>query len=118
MEVTSAHRKIELQAPEDLAYLLDNVRRAATARVEEAFPPVDGAHGEDELRVGIEDLVDQVGRCFFCLSDSRPSTSTVQLIPSILTPRIPVHRRNVHPCLAEPFYQWPPRRPRHITLAG
>ncbi|KAI1207704.1 uncharacterized protein F4807DRAFT_175158 [Annulohypoxylon truncatum] len=56
------HRKIELQAPEDLAYLLANVRRAAAARLDEAFPPVDGANagGEgDELRTRIEELVNE-----------------------------------------------------------
>ncbi|CAK7221555.1 hypothetical protein SEUCBS140593_004609 [Sporothrix eucalyptigena] len=34
------HRKIELQAPEDFAYLVDNVRRAAADSVAAAFPPV------------------------------------------------------------------------------
>ncbi|KAI1086703.1 hypothetical protein F5B19DRAFT_121151 [Rostrohypoxylon terebratum] len=56
------HRKIELQAPEDLAYLLANVRRAAAARLDEAFPPVEGANagGEgDELRTRIEELVNE-----------------------------------------------------------
>lgn len=61
MEDSEAQRKIELQAPDDLAYLLTNVRRAAAARLDEAFPPVDGADaaaGEDELRTRIEKLVD------------------------------------------------------------
>ncbi|KAI1439773.1 hypothetical protein F5Y02DRAFT_404850 [Annulohypoxylon stygium] len=56
------HRKIELQAPDDLAYLLANVRRAAAARLDEAFPPVEGANagGEgDELRTRIEELVNE-----------------------------------------------------------
>jgi kinetochor protein Mis14/NSL1 len=57
--VSGHHRKIELQAPEDLTYLLANVRRAATARIDEAFPPVEGA-GEDELRTRIEELIDEV----------------------------------------------------------
>ncbi|KAI1348991.1 hypothetical protein F5Y01DRAFT_290532 [Xylaria sp. FL0043] len=51
-------RKIELQAPEDLAYLIANVRRAATARIDEAFPPVDDST-EDELRTRIEELVNE-----------------------------------------------------------
>ncbi len=61
-------RKVELQAPEDLSYLLANVRRAAAARIDEAFPPVDdvvvddGAQGEDELRTRIEELVNEVCR--------------------------------------------------------
>lgn len=70
MEGSAAHRKIELQAPEDLSYLLANVRRAAAARLDEAFPPVDGAASRDgadgqgdELRTRIEELVNEV--CFF-----------------------------------------------------
>lgn len=57
----SAHqRKIELQAPEDLTLLLANVRRAAAECLNEAFPPVEGAQGEDELRNMIEELVEEV----------------------------------------------------------
>ncbi|KAI8966330.1 hypothetical protein F5Y11DRAFT_365901 [Daldinia sp. FL1419] len=66
MEGSAAHRKIELQAPDDLAYLLANVRRAAAARLDEAFPPVDGAGSGgggaadgDELRTRIEELVNE-----------------------------------------------------------
>ncbi|KAI1773323.1 hypothetical protein F4818DRAFT_423910 [Hypoxylon cercidicola] len=61
MEDSEAQRKIELQAPDDLAYLLANVRRAAAARLDEAFPPVDGADAadDDELRTRIEKLVDE-----------------------------------------------------------
>ncbi|KAI1249314.1 hypothetical protein MGN70_008926 [Eutypa lata] len=64
MDAASAHRKIELQASEDLAYLVANVRRAAAARIDEAFPPVDGddesgAQGEDELRTRIEAFVNE-----------------------------------------------------------
>ena len=57
----SAHqRKIELQSADDLAYLVANVRRAAAAHLDEAFPPVEGPHEEDELRTQIEALVDEV----------------------------------------------------------
>lgn len=57
-----AHRKIELQSPEDLTFLINNVRRAATEHVTAAFPPVEGQDDaeEDELRVRIEKLVDDV----------------------------------------------------------
>lgn len=63
-----AHRKIELQSPEDLTFLINNVRRAAEEHVNAAFPPVDdgqddAAAGGDELRVRIEKLVADV--CFF-----------------------------------------------------
>ncbi len=60
-------RKIELQAPEDLAYLVANVRRAATARIDEAFPPVDDS-AEDELRTRIEEHVNEVRYLLFFFS--------------------------------------------------
>lgn len=58
--VSQVQRKIELQAPEDLSYLIANVRRAAAERLNEAFPPVEGTDGEDELRNQIEKLVNEV----------------------------------------------------------
>lgn len=54
------HRKLELQSPEDLAYLIANVRAAAAARLDEALPHVDGQVGEDELRNRMEALVHEV----------------------------------------------------------
>lgn len=56
-----SHRRIELQAPEDFSYLINNVRRAAADSINAAFPPVqegDEAQ-EDELRVRIEQMVDE-----------------------------------------------------------
>lgn len=63
-EMDGAHRKIELQSPEDLTFLINNVRRAAEEHINAAFPPVDDAQddGADELRVRIEKLVADV--CF------------------------------------------------------
>lgn len=58
--VSQVQRRIELQSPEDLTYLVTNVRNAATARINEAFPHVDGHEGEDELRNQIEALVNEV----------------------------------------------------------
>lgn len=57
-----AHRRIELQSPEDLTYLIDNVRRAAADSINAAFPPVDNPLDgqEDELRNHIEQLVNDV----------------------------------------------------------
>lgn len=72
------HRKIELQAPDDLAYLLANVRRAAAARLDEAFPPVEGANagGEgDELRTRIEELVNEVCLYFISFFVFHPNSS-------------------------------------------
>lgn len=36
---SSAHRKIELQSPDDLRYLIINVTRAAQAKLDTHFPP-------------------------------------------------------------------------------
>ncbi|KAH9904466.1 hypothetical protein F4778DRAFT_780440 [Xylariomycetidae sp. FL2044] len=76
------HRKIELQAPEDLAYLLANVRRAAAAHVNEAFPPVDGAQGEDELRTRIEELVNEYITKTFTLASPNLSINGLPVDPS------------------------------------
>lgn len=64
---SAVHRRIELQSPEDFTYLIDNVRRAAADSINAAFPPVDAGdrngedeEEEDELRVRIEQLVDDV----------------------------------------------------------
>lgn len=62
MDTSLAHRKIELQSAEDFSYLIANVRRAAAAHINEAFPPVDPSTtqgGDDELRQQIEVLVDE-----------------------------------------------------------
>lgn len=68
METSLAHRKIELQSAEDLNYLIANVRRAAAAHINDAFPPVpssDPSDGEDELRQRIEALVEEyISRTF------------------------------------------------------
>lgn len=69
------HRKIELQSPEDLTFLINNVRRAAEEHISAAFPPVDdgqddAAAGGDELRVRIEKLVADV--CFSSVNSSLP----------------------------------------------
>ncbi|KAI9147698.1 Kinetochore protein mis14 [Paramyrothecium foliicola] len=57
--VAQVQRRIELQAPEDLTYLVTNVRNAAAARINEAFPHVDGHEGKYELREQVEALVNE-----------------------------------------------------------
>jgi kinetochor protein Mis14/NSL1 len=98
----SAHqRKIELQSPEDLTYLLANVRRAAAERLDEAFPPVDGAQGEDELRTRIEELVNEVrGRILY------NTTKHARL-----------HDFPFHPCSSLP-YSDPSPSPLSVTNPG
>lgn len=62
----SAHRKIELQAPADLTYLIANVSRAARAKIDTHLPP-DAApeSGEDALRRRVEVLVEEYIRKTF-----------------------------------------------------
>ncbi|TWU75918.1 hypothetical protein ED733_006175 [Metarhizium rileyi] len=55
--VSQVQRKIELQSPEDLAFLVAKVRSAAATRISEAFPQVPGQGEEDALRNEIESLV-------------------------------------------------------------
>lgn len=61
---SQVQRRIELQSPEDLSYLIANVRTAAAVRLNEAFPLVEGQEGEDELRNSIEALVNAVSLPF------------------------------------------------------
>lgn len=58
--VSQVQRRIELQSPEDLTYLITNVRNAAATRLNEAFPHLEGHEGEDELRNQIEAFVNEV----------------------------------------------------------
>ena len=54
------HRKVELQSTDDLLYLVTNVRSAATAHLNEAFPPADDQVSQgDDLRARIEAEVDE-----------------------------------------------------------
>lgn len=56
-------RRIELQEPDDLVYIINNVRAAAMDQLNEAFPPVEGQDGHgDELRLLIEAEVNEVRR--------------------------------------------------------
>lgn len=81
-----ANRKVELQSPEDLTYLITNVRRAAAEHIGAAFPPVEGDDAEeDELRVRIEALVNEVRK------------SLVLSFPCTLPPPPPAHTPNKSP---------------------
>lgn len=74
--VSQVQRKIELQSPEDLSYLIANVRSAAAVSLNDAFPHVAGQKGEDELRTQIEALVNEVRtiqRLFFVVTSSSAS---------------------------------------------
>jgi len=51
------YRKIELQSPDDLQYLISNVRRAANEKIDKDLPPIEG---EDRMRRRVEELVNDV----------------------------------------------------------
>lgn len=56
----SAHRKIELQSPDDLTYLIANVSRAAREKLDKHLPPDAALEGEDAMRIRVEKLIDEV----------------------------------------------------------
>lgn len=57
----SAHRKVELQSPADLTYLIANVASAAREKLDRHLPPQqDGDGKEDEMRTRVNGLVDEV----------------------------------------------------------
>lgn len=62
-------RKIELQSPEDLAYLIANVRSAAQGHLNDAFPLTEGSE-DDPLRTDIEKLINEVRRTLHFLTRS------------------------------------------------
>jgi kinetochor protein Mis14/NSL1 len=61
------HRKIELQSPDDLTFLMDNVSRLARDRIDLHLPPSAAPEGEDALRRRVEELVQEVTVPFHCL---------------------------------------------------
>ena len=57
------HRRIDLQSPADLTYLHTNKQRAATQKLDLAFPPRAAPECEvDALRLKVEALVQEVLR--------------------------------------------------------
>ncbi|KAF4981909.1 hypothetical protein FZEAL_2378 [Fusarium zealandicum] len=79
--VSQVQRKIELQTPDDLSYLIANVRRAAAERLNEAFPVVEGNDGEDELRNQIEQLVNEYIDKTFSLASPNLSINGLPVSP-------------------------------------
>lgn len=56
----SGHRKVELQSPADLTYLIANVSRAAREKLDKHLPPNAAPDGEDVMRKRVEELLDDV----------------------------------------------------------
>jgi kinetochor protein Mis14/NSL1 len=57
------HRKIDLQSPSDLTYLLNNIKAAAQEKLDLAIPASAAPEGEDAYRTKVEELVQEVGEC-------------------------------------------------------
>ncbi|PHH62055.1 hypothetical protein CDD81_7611 [Ophiocordyceps australis] len=86
--VSHVQRKIELQSPEDLAFLVANVRRAATARLDEAFPPTASSQtGGDEMREQISKLVDEYITRTFSLAAPNLSINGLALPADAMQPQ-------------------------------
>ncbi|KAK0384579.1 hypothetical protein NLU13_8665 [Sarocladium strictum] len=83
--VSQVQRKIELQSPDDLSYLIANVRAAAATRLNEAFPHVDGQAGEDDLRDEIERLVNEYIENTFSLAAPNLTINGLPVPPSIIS---------------------------------
>ena len=56
------HRKIDLQSPSDLTYLLNNIKTAAQQKIDLAIPRSAAPEGEDAYRSRVEELVQGVMR--------------------------------------------------------
>lgn len=66
-------RRIELQAPADFTYLLDNIRATAQQKLDAAFPQSAAPQrGDDALRSKVEQLVQQVRHAYSASIDSLP----------------------------------------------
>lgn len=79
----TAHRRIELQSPADLTYLVNNATRAARAKIDLHFPPSAAPEtGDDDMRKRVEVLVDQVWRKHH--HPHFPITSHPSFLPSFL----------------------------------
>ncbi|KAG5784890.1 hypothetical protein H9Q73_001440 [Fusarium xylarioides] len=79
--VAQVQRKIELQTPEDLSYLIANVRRAAAERINEAFPVAVRNDGGDEYRDEIEKLVNEYIDKTFSLASPNLSINGLPVSP-------------------------------------
>ncbi|KAL2752105.1 hypothetical protein ACRALDRAFT_2128240, partial [Sodiomyces alcalophilus JCM 7366] len=81
---SSAQRKIELQAPEDLTYLLENARRIAKRHLDDALPPIKGAAPEDdELRIQMEKYLSQYINKTFTLAAPSLSINGFDADPAV-----------------------------------
>ncbi|RPA98961.1 hypothetical protein L873DRAFT_1807656, partial [Choiromyces venosus 120613-1] len=53
-------RKIEVQSPEDIRFILENLTNAARAKINQHLPPSSADNNNDELRKRVEGMVIEV----------------------------------------------------------
>ncbi|PVH88011.1 hypothetical protein DL98DRAFT_509520 [Cadophora sp. DSE1049] len=75
-------RKIELQSPDDLQYLISNVRRAANEKIDKDLPPIEG---EDKMRERVEELVNEYINNVFRTSSENITINGMNPSPDLLT---------------------------------
>lgn len=63
-----AHRRIELQSPDDLTYLIAKLSRSAREKIDKHFPPEAALAGEDQMKAQVEMLVDEYIRKTYSLA--------------------------------------------------
>ena len=69
----SAHRKVELQSPADLTYIIAKVTAAAREKIDRHLPPDAAPEGEDAMRQRVEELVDEYVRGTFAAAKENVS---------------------------------------------
>ena len=72
----SHYRKIDLQSPSDLTYLLNNIKTAARQKIDLAIPPSAAPEGEDTYRSKVDELVQGV--------TSSSALSSLKVCPNLL----------------------------------
>ena len=81
--MTEHHRKIELQSPDDLQYLISNVRRVARQMIDKDLPPMPGMD-EDPMRQRVEELVQDYIRRVFLTTGENITINGMAPEPSML----------------------------------
>ncbi|KAK3904659.1 hypothetical protein C8A05DRAFT_31536 [Staphylotrichum tortipilum] len=119
MDDADTHRHIELQSPDDLTYLINNVRSAAADSINAAFPPVDnplGGDDDDELRNRIEQLVNEYILKTFTLAAPNLTINGLPINPAPFLAPLTTNPPD-HPSPAEPqvAYEYAPFDPRKRT---
>ncbi|KAH9827543.1 Kinetochore protein Mis14 like [Teratosphaeria destructans] len=70
-ETDAGHRRIELQSPADLKYIIANVSRTAREKIDKHLPPDAAPEGEDAMRKRVAELVDDyIKNTFAAAKDS------------------------------------------------